>query len=395
MGQDVRFIIVHRDDSFAVQMRAMLSQIEGVKIVAEVDEPGLLAQVVKQCPVDIVLVDLDPSPESILAILADVLTATPPPVLFAASASTDGPLILKAMRMGIREFLPKPLEANALREAIEKVAVQRPESGRTGKLITVMGTAGGVGATTLTANLGVELAGLTDRGVTVVDLDYRYGQVATLLDVEPTYTLADLCASPEQLESQVVTRALTKHLTGVQVLSRPSNFVEADGITAPACVGVLSTLLQMNEHVVTDGPSRFDSGAQSLLALSDVNLLVVQLLIPCVRNALRILDTLRHTGYNLDRMRLICNRMGRDSGHLTVENVSETLNLPVFATIPDDWGTVSGAINLGEPLKIYGPKSKVRLAIQEIAERLHTPEEQADDKDARKKGLIGRIFATS
>jgi hypothetical protein len=42
----------------------------------------------------------------------------------------------------------------------------------------------------------------------------------------------------------------------------------------------------------------------------------------------------------------------------------------------------------------HSPKSRVRLAIQEIAERLHAAEPQADDKEARKKGLIGRIFAT-
>ena len=75
-----------------------------------------------------------------------------------------------------------------------------------GKLITVMGAAGGVGTTTLATNLAVELAALAERQVSIVDLDYRFGQVATLLDVEPTYTLSDLCNSPEQLEQQVIER---------------------------------------------------------------------------------------------------------------------------------------------------------------------------------------------
>ena len=67
----------------------------------------------------------------------------------------------------------------------------------------------------------------------------------------------------------------------------------------------------------------------------------------------------------------------------------------VFATIPDDWATVSGAINLGEPLLSHSPKSKVRQSFQELAERLHTPEEPSDDNGERRKGLIGRIFATT
>lgn len=393
MARDVKFIILNGDDEFSVDARNLLLGLDGVKIVAEVDEAALLGQAVKQFPVDIVLANLDPSPESILPIIGDVVASNPSTAVFASSESTDGPLILKAMRLGIKEFLPKPLDDKAMQEAIAKVASHRVEESAQGKLITIMGTAGGVGATMLTTNLAVELATLGGGNVTAVDLDYRYGQVATLLDVEPTYTLADLSGSPEELEPSVMARALATHDSGVKVLARPNQFSEADNITAAACMGVFTTLLQMNDYVVTDGPTRFDTGAKSLLALSDWNLLIVQTLVPCVRNAIRILEWMRESGHNLDRTKLICNRVGRESGHLTVKNVSETLGMKVFASIPEDWITVSGAINLGEPLRDHGPKSRSRMAIEEIAQRLHAPECGQVDGEGEKKGLIGRIFA--
>ncbi len=395
MGHDIKIMLIQTDGDFATQVREMLLKKPDLKIVAEVEEPALFAQAVKQFPVDIALVNLDPNPEAILPIVGDVIASNRSLAVFAVSESTDGPLILKTMRLGVKEFLPKPVDANALSEAIDKVAVNRSEVGDLGTLITVMGASGGVGSTMLSTNLAVELASLADGSVTIVDLDYRYGQVATLLDVEPTYTLADLCGSPEHLETQVLNRALAKHESGVRVLSRPATFAEAEMITAASCVGVFSTLLEMNAFVVADGPTRFDLGAKSLIALSDVNLLIVQLLVPSVRNAVRIIETMRAGGYNLDRTRLICNRVGRDAGHLTVNNVGETLGMPVFASIPDDWTTVSGAVNLGEPLSFHGPKSKVRAAIKEIADHLHSPDVQTDDKVARKKSLIGRIFAPS
>jgi pilus assembly protein CpaE len=247
----------------------------------------------------------------------------------------------------------------------------------------------------ITTNLAVELGALSGGNVTVVDLDYRYGQVATLLDVDPRHTLADLCGSPEALEPQVIARALTKHESGIQVLGRPNDLSEAETITAAACMSVFSNLVQLNEYVVADGPTRFDVSGKSILALSDLTLLVVQALVPCVRNAQRIIQSMRENGYNLDRVSLLCNRMGRGAGHLTAADVTETLGLELFATLPDDWETASGAINLGEPLMAHSPKSKLRLAIQEIAERLHGPQSESDDKDARKHGLIGRIFAGS
>jgi len=381
------------DESFAPELRAILLSMERVKLMAEVDEPALATQAVGQFPVDVLLVNLDPSPEGILPIVGDIISARRDLAVFAVSESTDGQLILKAMRMGVKEFLPRPIDTNALKEAIDRITINQVETTTQGRLITVVGTSGGVGATMITTNLAVELAALSQRKVTIVDLDYRYGQVATLLDIDPKYTLADLCGSPEALESQVIGRALTRHDTGVQVLGRPNHLAEADTITAAACMGVFSNLIQLSEYVIADGPTRFDVGGKSVLALSDMTLLIVQALVPCVRNALRLIQSMRDNGYNLDRAQLICNRIGRGSGHLSVDDVTETLGLELFATIPDDWEAASGAINLGEPLLTHSPKSKLRIAIQEIAERLHTPDSQADEKDTRKQGLIGRIFA--
>ena len=396
MARDVKFIILNVQDDFALDLRSTLLHFDGVKVIAEVDDPALLAPAVNQFRMDVLMVNLDPSPEAILPMLSQVASARRDLPIFATSASTDGQLILKTMRIGIREFFPKPIETAALGEAIDRVAVERVHTVQHGKLISVIGTSGGVGSTVVATNLAAELASLVEGKVAVVDLDYRFGQVATLLDIQPTYTLADLCGSPEALETSVIERALTKHVTGVHVLSRPQSFGEAEMITGASCTGVLTNLLAMNQYVVTDGPTRFDLGAAAVLALADVNLLVVKLLVPCVRNALRILEGMRTAGYNLDRTKLVCNRVGRDAGHLSPSQVAETLGLDVFASIPDDLQTVSAAINLGEPLRSHSPKSKVRIALQEVAERLHRPEGTAEDKDGRKKGgLIGRIFANT
>ncbi len=395
MQQTIRFIVMTPNEQLRHSLRAMVQTLSGVKIVAEVDEAALLVQASEQFPVDIVLVDLDPTPEGVLPFLSEIVQANPELAVFAVSESTDGPLILQAIRMGVKEFLPNPLDKQTLEDAISRVAVARTEAAVQGSLTTVIGTSGGVGATLLTTSIAVELAAMARGDVTVVDLDYRFGQVATFLDVEPKYSIADLCSSPEQLEPQVIARALAEHGSGVRVLSRPEHLAEADSITAASCTGVFANLLPLNEHVIADGPTRFDSGGRAVLALSDVCLLVVQPVVPCVRNAVRVLASLRDDGFNLDRVRLICNRMGRGSGHLSVDDVTSTLGIPALACLPDDWDTASGAINLGEPLSTFSPKSKIRLAIQEIAQHLHGADAGTDDKEESKQSLIGRIFASS
>ncbi len=168
MEQDLKFIVLNDHEECAVELRAMIQKFDGVKIVAEVSEPALLAQAVSQFPVDILFVNLDPHPEAILPLIGDVAKAHRNLVIFAASESSDGPLILKVMRLGVKEFLPKPMDESALGEAIHRVASHRVETVTQGKLITVLGTAGGVGATMLATNLGVELA---DDGEAKSELD--------------------------------------------------------------------------------------------------------------------------------------------------------------------------------------------------------------------------------
>lgn len=392
MGRDVRFLVFNTQGDYSKELRARLLASKRIRIVAEVDEPALLAQTVGQFHVAGVLVNLDPQPDVVLPAIAEIAAAHPNVAILATSSSTDGPLILKAMRLGATQFLPKPIDDEALFEAVDKILSQQAESVVEGKLITVTGAAGGVGATLFATNLGVELAALAEGDVVVVDLDYRFGQVATFMDIDPTFTLADLCESPEQLEPQVLDRALIKHSTGVRVLSRPTSLAEADTMTAASCVGLLSTLIRHNEYVVVDGPNRSDIRAKSVIDLSDTNLLVVQLLVPCIRNAMRFLSEVRDAEGVGEKTLLISNRVGRNATDVSIEDATKTLNIEALASIPDDWSTVSGSINLGEPLRTFAPKSKVRLAIEEIARRLHEPQEEAgDSKD--QPGLIGRIFA--
>jgi len=250
-----------------------------------------------------------------------------------------------------------------------------------------------VGTTTLATNLAVELATFASGGVCLVDLDYRFGQVGTMLDIEPVYSIADLCETPERLESQVVEKALASHGSGVRVLCRPPSFEQADTITAVHCLGALSGLVSMFEYVVVDGPSRYDPGAKAVLDIADSVLLVLELLVPDVRNIQRMLDSMRQGGFDLDRVRVVCNRLGQESANLSTADIEATLNVNVYASIPHDWPSVSAAINLGEPLARGHARSKARLAIVDLARRLHGADEETDDLEGtRKAGRLSKVL---
>ena len=394
MRQSVRVIVFNADEDYSATMRADLLSIPDLQIVAEVDELTLIEQAVTQFPAEALVIHLDPLPDVVLPAAAEIARSRPDLAVFVVSESTDGQHVLTVMRAGVREFFTKPVDRELLTGAIAKVVAEQTSSVELGRLISILGTIGGVGASALAVNLATELTEFCEkRPVAIVDLDFRYGQLGTMLDQHADHTIADLCDTPEQLDAAIIEKAMVKHSSGVHLLARPNQFSQADQITAAHCASVLSALQQMYEYVVVDGPIRFDPGGLAVLDMADVNLLVIQLLVTSVRNVHRMLEELREGGYNLDRFKLICNRVGRESAHLEIGHVEETLKREVLHQIPDDWKTVSSAINMGMPLAEYAPKAKVRASIRELAAILADSEAEMSETVSDKGGLFKKIFS--
>ncbi len=394
MRSSARVIVFNAEEDYSATIRADLLRIPGVQIVAELDELVLLEQALKQFPAELLIAHLDPAPERVLPALAQIAKRRPDLPVLVISKTTDGQLILPALRAGVREFLTKPVDLGQLTEAIKKVTDQNQAAVELGTLISVLSTSGGSGCSMLATNLALELNDMPgrQRPVALVDLDFRYGQLGTMLDLQAEYTIMDLCDTPEQLDPAMIDKAMMKHNSGLHLLARPNQFGQADQIAAAHCSSVLSSLQQIYEYVVVDGPNRYDSNGLTVLDQAGVALLVVQLLVPSVRNAHRMLGELHDSGYNLSRFRLVCNRVGRDTGHLTVEHLEKTLGMRVMHQIPDDWKTVSAAINIGVPLMEHAPKARVRTAIRELAEKIVNADEGLPPEPAAKTGLLGRIF---
>lgn len=394
MAQALRVLVFNEDGSYSAELRSHLFRVPGLKIVAELDEPSLLPQAVGQFPIDLVFVHLDPSVDFNLEIIRQVMEMHPGTAVFTLSEHQEGDIVLRALRAGVREFLLKPLTDEELTRAMAKIESSGAAAPKRGRLISVIGSSGGVGATSLACNLAVELSeqvGKPNR-VALVDLDFRFGQVATMLDIQAQFTVADLCDSPEHIEPQMIDKALVNHASGVRVLARPAAFQQADMITAAHCASVISALSEHCDYVVVDGPTRYDPGGQSIIDAADFNLLVIQLLVTSVRNADRICRELNQQGFQLDRVQIVCNRLDADPGFLDIAQVEATIGRPVFATVPDDWRSMSAAINIGQPLSAQWGRTRVRQAIAALAARIHGGEAAVTEPE--NGGLIGRLLGS-
>ena len=146
MASSVRVVLLNTDLNYAVELRNELLEVHGLKIVAEVDDPAMLLQAVQQFRCDLAILQLDPQPEVILAVAETVIAENPTLPMIAISGNCDTAMVLKAMRAGLREYLERPPDLDRLQDVVSKVASSKDASTAQGQLITVVGSAGGVGA---------------------------------------------------------------------------------------------------------------------------------------------------------------------------------------------------------------------------------------------------------
>ena len=168
------------------------------------------------------------------------------------------------MRAGADEFLPLPLDATALLKVCIKVSALRKAAKTSNnapraEFWVVYGAKGGVGVTTVVANLGIALQS-AGRRTALVDLDLVGGDLALFLNVAPSYTLRDVATNTKRLDDVYLQGTMLRHRSGLDLIAAPVPLPgEAPlALSSEQTLGILKLLDASHDVVLVDtaSPSR-------------------------------------------------------------------------------------------------------------------------------------------
>lgn len=233
-----------------------------------------------------------------------------------------------------------------------------------GRVLTVVAAKGGCGRTALATNLAVVLNSGGSRSVCLVDLDLAFGDVATVLAVEPTHGLADLATAGGTLTQATVDSLITPiwpNLDGVLVPATPGG---AAAVSA-AMVGDLLALLAMRYgHVVVDTPARLSGQVLAALDASTDHLLVTTPERPALRSLRATIDILDLLGYEPHSRWVVLNRSDSEVG-LTREDVLAIAKTDLAAELPSTVD-IPISVNRGVPLALEQPEHDYSRAVADL-----------------------------
>jgi pilus assembly protein CpaE len=297
-----------------------------------------------------------------------LVQAFPEAAVFAVGPSVSADFVIEVIRAGAVEFLRRPVQAEDLAAAIEKlIRLRRPGQAaqRAGRITSTFSTKGGLGVTTIATNLGVCLAERAPGRTILIDLDTRQSDVATFLNLRPTYSVMDAVENPDRLDASLLQGLVVRHASGLVVLPGPTR-LERGQIPANRIEGLLTVIRSQFDHVLLDLRHDLDPGTIAALEASDTVLFLTGLTVSALRSAAAGLAAFRHLGLNTQRVKIVIMREGTGND-VTIKHAQDALGVPIHWRTPSDYHTVVSAINNGEPVVTASPRSKIGRNIRELA----------------------------
>jgi Flp pilus assembly CpaE family ATPase len=255
----------------------------------------------------------------------------------------------------------------------------KEKSFKQGKIITVIGSKGAVGTTTIAVNLAVSLAENEDiQSVALIDVNPLFGDLPLFLENKAEYNWSDLTKTISRLDDTFLKNILSVDTSGVCVLSSSSRLSDQNEITPQNVEHLLMLMQRVFDFVVIDAGQPLDDISFKTLELSDIILLVSILSHPCLSITNRLLRAMRNLGFSPDeKIKMVVNRYLKKSDP-SIEDAEASFEKEIFWTIPNDYQTTSTAINEGKSLAQYAPRKAIVKNFRELAAKLVT-ESRKDD----------------
>ncbi|MFM5614724.1 CpaE family protein [Aeromonas veronii] len=360
--QAKRLVAVTRQPALSAgveRVMAGLSDVEHLQLTGSLAEAR--AHCLTQGAPDILLVEVE-NQQTLAADLATLAECCPPQMrLVLLGERGDVALFRWLISVGVDDYYPAPLDPDALRAGLLRLlGVSLVTSLRKGRVICVVGAAGGVGTSTVCANLALELAEQHHRQVALLDLNLYHSRHPILLGSDYAPPGEQWWQATDRLDGTLL--AHTAHQLGPRLFLFYDEGAELV-LGAEQLVAAVNVMAEHYSTLIIDVPDLRSHGLRALLQEADVVIWLHDFSL----GALRLLGNLPKGG-QAQRHLLVGNHCRGKEGRVPTAELERVCGQPHAAVLPYDHGAFVRAERSG--MALIKQKSKLARAIKWLAAEL-------------------------
>jgi pilus assembly protein CpaE len=315
----------------------------------------------------ILLVDISGVPEPMARVDALAEVCAPGTMVIATGVANDVALYRDLKNAGIYEYLVKPIQPEVLKsvvlEAASGGAKVEAESGK--PVLMVVGTRGGVGASTVAINIAGTLARQGKKTI-VLDLDLQFGSIALTLDIDPGHGLREALDRPERVDSMFLNSSAVKVGENLYVLAAEEGVDEAVTVTGEPLATLLHELQRHFDAIVVDLPRHVAVANWEAIARAHALVIVADLSLVGIRDTTRFLTAAKEV-VDAAKVKLMISSVGGDRGAKIDRKEFETaLSRKVDYLLPEDSKSLSAANRAGRTVVDVAAGSKIAAALRVV-----------------------------
>ena len=217
-----------------------------------------------------------------------------------------------------------------------------------GTVVTVTGGKGGIGKTVISVNLALALWRETGMSVAIFDADTEFGDVATMLDISPSRTIADVLPNLDRLDRHSILEYLTEHESSVEVLAASDSEDAWADFSSEGVKRIIDLLAQVYDFVIIDTAGSFGPLIRACVESSTLTLVLTSGEVSSIRNTALAVRRLESWEIPQDRYKVVLNRPTRTNG-VHMEELKELVNQDIFWQVPYD-RQIPSSVQLGQPV---------------------------------------------
>jgi len=297
---------------------------------------------------------------------------------------------------GIHDYLLKPLSAQQVHDALNNaLAVFTAPKAGDGDMVkrhistAVVGTRGGVGASTLATSLAWLFSDVHQAPTALLDLDVHFGTGALALDLEPGRGLTDAIDNPSRIDGLFIERAMIRANDNLSILSAEAPINQPLMTDGSAFVQLEDEFRQAFEMTVIDLPRNMLINFPQLLGDVNLVLLTCELTLASARDTIRILSWLKANAGHAHPM-IIANKVQSNLAEISRADFEASIERKIDFAIPYDVKAASNAAKLGQVFVDANRSTKATATMKQIAERvMGASEDDLTELPEEKKSLLG------
>lgn len=345
---------------------------------------------------NILFVDLSESGDPLNDINALAEVCEPGTVVIAAGQVNDVRLYRDLVASGIQDYLLKPLNPDVMREAFAsaQAMLSAPKNveaspDRPHCAVAVIGTRGGVGASTLATSIAWLLSEKNARSTALLDLDVHFGTGALGLDLEPGRGLTDAIENPSRIDGLFIERAMVRASERLAVLSAEAPIHSPIVTDGSAFFQLQEEMRGAFECTVIDMPRAMLVQHPHLITDVQTAVITVEFTLAAARDAIRILSWFKSNAPQ-SRVIVVANRVHPSAQQeISRKDFEGSIERKVDYLIPYDAKLTAQAAKLGKPIAEAGKGSKTVAPLAELALDILDTSDSSNEDRAASKGKAG------